>query len=67
MNIKKNITINLTEGDVKDIIADYCYKNGYNVTGDDITLSVGTRSVGYYMDEHDEVYFAGAKVHVRKD
>ena len=52
MNINKNITINLSEDDVKEIIADYCNKNGYKVKPDDVTLSIGSRCVGFGPGEH---------------
>lgn len=67
MNINKNITINLSEDDVKEIIADYCDKNGYKVKPDDVTLSIGSRCVGYGPAEHMQNYFAGAKVKVKED
>lgn len=66
MNIKKNITINLSEDDVKKIITEYCIKNGYEVTTEDVNLLVCKRSVGYGPMEHDEWSFAGAKVNVKE-
>lgn len=54
MNIKKNITIHLSEGDVKEIIADYLKKEGYSVEAEDVRLTVG-----YSMNEH---YFKEASV-----
>ena len=66
MNIKKNITINLSEDDVKEIITEYCIKNGYDVITEDVNLLVCRRSVGYASMEHDEWFFAGAKVNVKK-
>ena len=62
MNIKKNITINLTEADIKEIIADYLKKEGYSVEVDDISINVGMRTVGFYTDEHSEPYFRGIDV-----
>lgn len=66
MNIKKNITINLSEDDVKEIITEYCIKNGYDVNTEDVNLLVCKRSVGYGPMEHDEWSFAGAKVNVKE-
>lgn len=66
MNIKKNITINLSEDDVKEIITEYCIKNGYDVITEDVNLLVCKRSVGYGPMEHDEWFFAGAKVNVKE-
>lgn len=62
MNIKKNITIHLSEGDVKEIIADYLRKEGYSVEADNVRLIIGSRTVGYFMDEYDEHYFKEASV-----
>lgn len=67
MNINKNITINLSEDDVKEIIADYCNKNGYKVKPDDVTLSIGSRCVGFGPGEHMKHYFAGAEVKVKEE
>jgi hypothetical protein len=67
MNINKNITINLSEDDVCEIIADYCCRNGYKVKPDDVTLSVSTRCVGFGPGEHMEHYFAWAKVNVKEE
>lgn len=67
MNIKKNITINLSEDDVKEIIAEYCNKNGYKVKAEDVSLSTSNRCVGWGTGEHMEPYFAGAKVAVKED
>lgn len=64
MNIVKNITVNLSEDEVKAIIANYirnelCYET---VTAKDVSFDVGRRCVGFGPIEHDECYFAGAKV-----
>lgn len=67
MNIKKNITINLSEDDVKEIIAEYCNENGYKVKPEDVVLSVNRRCVGYGSIERDEWFFAGAKVDAKED
>ena len=60
MEIKKNITIELSEKDVKEIIADYLQKEGYRVVSEDVKLSVGQKLEGYMMDEHYVSYFEGA-------
>ena len=62
MEIKKNITIELTEDDVKEIIVNYLMRDGYDVTVDDIRLSVGSRLEGFGMMEHPVNYFEGAYV-----
>lgn len=62
MQIKKNITIELSEKDVKEIIADYLNKEGYKITVDDVSLSVGSRIEGYGMGEHEVNYFEAAYI-----
>lgn len=62
MDIKKNITITLSEEDVKEIISDYLNRNGYVVKKDNVTLSVGSRIEGYGMGEHPVNYFQCASV-----
>lgn len=58
MNIVKGKTkIELSEEDVKDIVASYLRDNGYEVDKSDVTVSVGTRMTGYYTNEHQEPYF----------
>lgn len=62
MDIKKNITITLSEEDVKEIISDYLNHNGYEVRKDNVTLSVGSRLEGYGMAEHPVCYFQCASI-----
>lgn len=62
MEIKKNITIELSENDVKEIIADYLQREGYKVTVDDVSLLVGSRTEGYGLAEHPVKYFECAYV-----
>ena len=62
MNLKKNIEFHLSEGDVKEIIADYLKTEGYSVEAEDVVLRVGRRSVGYGPMEHDEICFDKAVV-----
>ena len=62
MEIKKNITIKLSENDVKEIIADFLKRDGYNVTVDDVSFSVGTRCEGFGTAEHYVSCFNGAFV-----
>ena len=60
MEIKKNIRIELSESDVKEIIADYLNREGYTVTTDDVNISVSSRTKGYGMGEYTETYFKAA-------
>ncbi len=61
MNIK-NIKIELSPDDVKEIIVSYLKTEGYDFSVDDVVFSVGTRYEGYGMAEHPVDYFAGAYV-----
>lgn len=61
MVIKKHITIELKEDEVKKIIAHYLTANdGFKVKPEDVTLQIGTKCIGYGMDEHSVTYFKGA-------
>lgn len=62
MENKKNITIEFSENDVKEIIADYLNREGYAVTVDNVSLSVGSRIEGYGICEHEVNYFEAAYV-----
>lgn len=57
MNIENKITITLSETDVKEIVAEYLTKQGYNVTINNVSLNVGIDWVGYGMDEHQVARF----------
>lgn len=64
MDLIKNITVNLSENDVKEIIAKHIKEHlGYvNITAEDVTLSVGMECVGYGPMEHDVPKFREAIV-----
>ena len=57
MNIKKKLTITLSADDVKNIVADYLTKEGYSVTPENVTLSIGSEWAGFGRDEHQIYYF----------
>lgn len=62
MEIKKNIIIELSENDVKEIIVDYLKEKGYPVSSDNITFSIKSRLEGYSLVEHSVNYFEGAYI-----
>lgn len=62
LTIKKTITIELSERDVKEIIADYLNKEGYDVTADDVRLEVGSHLEGYGYGEHEVKCFNAAYI-----
>jgi len=65
--VGKYLTINLSEHAVKKIIAEYLIREGYEVTANDVRLSVGSKIEGYGMGECEVVYFNGAHVSIRSD
>ena len=62
MNIVKNVVINLSADDVRQIIAEHLQKEGYNVIAKDVKFSVGTRLDGYGVTEHEVAYFDGCYI-----
>ena len=62
MEIERNITVKLSENDVKEIIVNYLKNEGYITETDDITLVVGSRLEGYGMGEYQVNYFDCAYV-----
>lgn len=59
------MTIHLDEQDIKQIVADYLVKKGYDVTSDDVEISVGKKWEGYGMAEHEVCCFEKCTVTVR--
>ena len=48
MEIKTNITVKLSEEDVKHMIAEYVSKKiGYVVSKNDVEFFIGSKSIGY--------------------
>lgn len=66
MDIKKNITINLSSDDVRQIISDYLTKDGYSVNSDDIEFDIEEECHGYGAGEHYEYVFEGCSVRGKK-
>lgn len=62
MDIKKNITINLSVDDVKQIITEHFVKEGYTVKSNGIKFEVGEECHGYGMGEHYVTEFLGCSV-----
>ena len=62
MDIKKNITIELSDLDIKEIIVDYLKQKGHNVCPKDIKFLHGSRLEGVGMTQHTVDYFDGARV-----
>lgn len=65
MKIINKLTISISEDDVKNIVADYLVKEGYNVTAEDVKLHVEDEWVGYGPDEHKEPRFRECTVIVK--
>lgn len=66
MDIKKNIRIELSESDVKEIITDYLNREGYTVTIDNVDILTGLRTKGYSIGEYTETYFKAAYVNCKE-
>lgn len=66
MEIKKDITIHLSETDIKEIIADYLKREGYEVAVNNVRLSVGTEIQGYGLGELEVTCFKGANVRISR-
>lgn len=62
LKITKNIRIELTELQVKEIIADYLKRDGYKVASCDVELSIKTKTEGLYTAEHTVPYFHAAYI-----
>lgn len=69
MEVKKNLTINLNEEDVKNIIADYLKKEGYNVSVNDVKLLVNKKWTEDYDERYQNeiLYFESCIVNLVKD
>jgi hypothetical protein len=65
MQIKKKLTISLTESDVKEIITDYIVSQGFKATKNDVKLVVGTEWHGYGMGEYQAPVFKECTVDVK--
>ena len=65
MNIKKKLTISLTESDVKEIIVDYVNSQGFKATKADVNLVVGTEWCGYGLGEYQAPVFKECSVDVK--
>lgn len=63
MDLNINMTMNLSEKDISNIIKAYLVNQGYKVNGE-VDFSVGEKYVGCGMDEYSVTYFKGAKVSV---
>lgn len=62
MNINKNITIDLSTDDIKQIIVDYLIKEGFNTTVDNVTFDVKTVCTGYGLMESYNYVLHGCNV-----
>lgn len=67
LQVDKNITINLTPDELKELIAEKCREQGYTtVEAKDVTFDVGTELRGYGMAEHEEVVFRCCTIHSKR-
>ena len=62
MKIIKNVTVELSEKDLKQIIAEHMKNEGFDALPENVSFNVGTRLTGCYRDEHEETYLKGCTV-----
>ena len=67
MHICKNITINLTESDVKDIIIKHFLDKGYNISKSDINFNISNHLEGYGISEHPVTKFNGCDIKIKEE
>lgn len=65
MNIKKKLTVSLSEAEVKEIVADYVTQQGFKATKADVKLVVTTEWHGYGMGEYQTSVFKECTVEVK--
>jgi hypothetical protein len=63
MDIKINMTAHIDEAEVKAIVKDYLYRQGYDV--ETITISVTNQWQGYGHNEHQVPVFSGIDVKLK--
>lgn len=64
MEIKRNITINLSESELKEIVAKHLKDEGYNADAENVKFNVSRHLEGFGMGEHEVLNFDGCKVEV---
>lgn len=63
--LKPIYTMNLSEEQVKEIIAEYLMEDGYIVDSNDVSIQLEKRLVGFRTDNEYETYFKGVNVKYR--
>lgn len=66
MEIHEDITINFSENETKEIIAEFLRRKGYECTSKNIYFSIGTELRGYGMSKYETTVFKGCTANVRK-
>lgn len=68
MEIKTNITVRLSEEDVKHIIAEYVSKKiGYEVTKNDVEIFVGSKIIGNIASSYTKDCIKCIQVNYKED
>lgn len=65
MEIKRTLTVHLSEEEVKQIIAEHITKEGYKTEAKDVSLKIGVRYEGYGPGEREISYFEGCDVNCK--
>lgn len=66
MEVKRSITINLRETELKEIVAAHLNKEGYEVEPQNVTFRVSSEIEGYGPMEHEVTKFNGCIVTCKK-
>lgn len=67
MKINKNVIIELSPDDVKEIIVKYLETNGYKAKVEDVCLKTSSHLEGMGYAEHEVISFDGAYIKVNGD
>lgn len=66
MEVKRSITINLSELELKEIVAQHLSKEGYSVSAEKVSFQVSIGIEGYGPMEHEVSRFHGCRVECEK-
>lgn len=67
MNIVKNITIELTPDNLKEIVVAYLKNEGYEVDKKNVRFNVGRHLEGYGLGEYEVTELTGCSVTAKMD
>lgn len=62
MKVERTVKVELTADELKQIVAEYLRKDGFDAEKEDVTFNVGRHSEGFGMMEHEVIKFTGCTV-----